>query len=980
MSISCPYCTTVLNPKGLKPGTFQPSCPKCKEKFILIVPTEDGADPITRKIAIQPAPAATSISDDPNATSASLHSDPNTTSVAGTAHEDPNATSASINQSDPNATGDFTDADGTAADPNATGDFTQGDPNATGDFTESDPQATGDYTEATRGRATRPGMKGTVANRADVTDGAAGDRSEQPSKTKSKKNKGEFTEDDIPPKLGGYEVTKILGKGGMGAVLLGRQISLDRKVALKVMHPRIAKDPGFVARFTREAYAAAQLTHHNVIQIYDIGEDQGTHFFSMEFVNGKSLMDLVKKDGKLDAELAVGYILQAARGLKYGHNQGMVHRDIKPDNLMLNTDGIVKVADLGLVKLPSGEVGTGSKMFEEQKTLTDEGEEDTQLTRTGSAMGTPAYMAPEQARDSSTVDARADIYSLGCSLYVMVTGKPPFEGKTALEVMSKHQTDPIVPPEVIVKRVPKALSGILQKMLAKKPEDRYQSMDDVIIALEGFLGISRGGDFNPKEEQATTLERASEKFNQASKAKQKSLMAGIFAVICLIGLIGSGLAGQFTLAGGFLGLGILTPLSYFIIHGIMQKSYLFSRFRELVMGAKITDWLMYIGYSLLALLTLWIFDLLFVWIGFCVLAIGLAFVLWYLTDKPEQAGQKEPLEEVKVLIRSMRLQGIEEETLRQFICKYSGANWEPMYESLFGYEDTISARAYRKGATGENTKKHAAWREPILTWMAGRVQARKEAAERKYLQRLQAKALEAEGVSASDAREQAEEMAEAMVGQVAEIRTARSRGQAVNLKEVVQLAQSRKPKPGFNLAGVALRQVRLKYLLENWVGRRLRLLLGAFILFCGVMWVKQNPQLIRAAEAVTESVSKQVEGQINQATKGTEKASKTATQVGDSVAKGASQITKIETKPLSLPVVPGFITGYFNSFAAVIGGFLLIVTGLIYSGWRVSLIAVPGALFTVVGPSLLASVPFAGAISAVVGGILMLFVSRILRG
>ncbi|HEY1189997.1 MAG TPA: serine/threonine-protein kinase, partial [Gemmata sp.] len=148
---------------------------------------------------------------------------------------------------------------------------------------------------------------------------------------------------------------KVLGKGGMGAVLLGRQLSLDRKVAIKVMHPKIAAHPSFVARFTREAYAAAQLTHHNVIQIYDIGEDHGQHFFSMEFVPGRSLMELVKAEGRLAADVAVGYTLQAARGLRYGHKQGMVHRDIKPDNLMLNTEGIVKVADLGLVKLPGGE-------------------------------------------------------------------------------------------------------------------------------------------------------------------------------------------------------------------------------------------------------------------------------------------------------------------------------------------------------------------------------------------------------------------------------------------------------------------------------------------------------------------------------------------------------------------------------------------------------------------------------------------------
>ncbi len=151
--------------------------------------------------------------------------------------------------------------------------------------------------------------------------------------------------------LGGYQVLKLLGRGGMGAVYLARQTSLDRLVAVKVMLPKAAANPGFVARFTREAYAAAQMVHHNVVQIYDIGSVKNTHYFSMEYVKGESLMDMVRRDGKLDPEQAVGYILQAARGLKYGHDMGIIHRDVKPDNLLINDQGIVKVADMGLVKL-----------------------------------------------------------------------------------------------------------------------------------------------------------------------------------------------------------------------------------------------------------------------------------------------------------------------------------------------------------------------------------------------------------------------------------------------------------------------------------------------------------------------------------------------------------------------------------------------------------------------------------------------------
>ncbi|MFN9853726.1 MAG: serine/threonine-protein kinase, partial [Planctomycetota bacterium] len=153
-------------------------------------------------------------------------------------------------------------------------------------------------------------------------------------------------------RLGGYRILRELGRGGMGSVYLAKQLSLDRSVALKTIQTEWASNPRVIARFIREAYAAAQLTHHNVVQIYDLGEDTGTNFFSMELVGGGSLDDLIKKSGKLDPKTAACFIAQAARGLKFAHDNGMIHRDIKPANLMLTSDGIVKVADMGLVKTP----------------------------------------------------------------------------------------------------------------------------------------------------------------------------------------------------------------------------------------------------------------------------------------------------------------------------------------------------------------------------------------------------------------------------------------------------------------------------------------------------------------------------------------------------------------------------------------------------------------------------------------------------
>ena len=212
-------------------------------------------------------------------------------------------------------------------------------------------------------------------------------------------------------KLGPYEIVKKLGQGGMGTVYLARQVSLDRKVAVKVLNSQLAGDASFVARFTREAYAAAQLTHHNIVQIHDIGEENDVHYFSMEFVEGKTLNGLLKSGGHIEPKSAVSYILQAAHGLKFAHDHAMIHRDIKPDNLLVNDQGLVKVADLGLVKR-KGTQDVSSRM------LTDAS--DASVTGAASAMGTPAYMPPEQARDAASVDGRAPIsirWDAPCMIY-----------------------------------------------------------------------------------------------------------------------------------------------------------------------------------------------------------------------------------------------------------------------------------------------------------------------------------------------------------------------------------------------------------------------------------------------------------------------------------------------------------------------------------------------------------------------------------
>jgi serine/threonine protein kinase len=564
------------------------------------------------------------------------------------------------------------------------------------------------------------------------------------------------SETDLTGNLGGYQLVQKLGQGGMGAVYLARQLSLDRNVALKILSPELAGDPQFVARFTREAFAAAQLSHHNVVQIHDIGQDKNCNYFSMEFVDGQNLSGATKQHGKIDPEMAVGYVLQAARGLKFAHDHGMIHRDIKPDNLLLNDQGIVKVADLGLVKRAG--------MNETALTASPSHDSDAGTTQLNVSMGTPAFMPPEQAHDAAHVDQRADIYSLGCTLYAMVVGRPPFVGKTAIEVITKHEREQMIPPDVVVHEVPKYLSAIILKMTAKKPEQRYQTMADVIKDLEDFLGVDSAGPIKPKEEHSKNLHFSVERFNDAKWPKIRKYCIYGFYAISLLGAILSAVLGHPFIASGMIGFGVLTTLIYQITIGLTQRTLLFRKARELVFGASFFDWITYLG---LALLLIGLLVLLDQWLPWLVFGIGAAIVataFHFVVDAQIAKEQQIPIDHVDRVLKDMRGRGFDENAIRKFICETSGEKWEEFYEALFGYESKLDARkAWGKNQRGDPRPKFAAWREPIISWIDHRIALRREARERKYLMTLEAKALAAKGISDAIAMKQARSSVERFV-------------------------------------------------------------------------------------------------------------------------------------------------------------------------------------------------------------------------
>jgi serine/threonine-protein kinase len=272
--------------------------------------------------------------------------------------------------------------------------------------------------------------------------------------------------------VGNYEVLDRLGAGGMGTVYKARHRRMKRIVALKILAKNLSNTPAFVQRFQREVEAVARLSHPHIVMAFDADEAEAGHFLVMEFVDGRDLATEVQERGALPLREAVNGILQAARAMEYAHGRGIVHRDIKPANLLRDVSGVVKIADLGLVRF--------------SQALSQSQDSPASLTQAGGILGTADFMPPEQALDSTSIDNRADIYSLGCSLYFLLTGQVPYSGATLMEVLLKHRDAPI--PSLIQTRpeIPSELDAVYQRMIAKKPGERFQSMADVIQALDSI--------------------------------------------------------------------------------------------------------------------------------------------------------------------------------------------------------------------------------------------------------------------------------------------------------------------------------------------------------------------------------------------------------------------------------------------------------------------------------------------------------------
>ncbi len=340
--------------------------------------------------------------------------------------------------------------------------------------------------------------------------------------------------------LGDFRLLRRLGRGGMGEVYLAEQDSLKRKVALKLLRADLAADASALQRFKAEALAVARATHANIVQVYAIGETDGLHYMALEFVEGRNLREYLEKKGPPEPLVALSIMRQVAAALQRASELGIIHRDIKPENILVTKKGEVKVADFGLSRIFAGD----------QPPLN--------LTQSGVTMGTPLYMSPEQV-EGKPVDPRSDIYSFGITAYHLLAGRPPFRGQTPYEVAFQHVQGEPEPLTSIRPDLPAELCAVVHKMMAKKPEDRYQTGRDIITdvvrlrdMLVGVTGVKSGTLFSlgpaPSEPLDLVATQEVPTFRRSSRLPM------------ILGLVGIGLAFGGGILAGWLRLRPVPPV------------------------------------------------------------------------------------------------------------------------------------------------------------------------------------------------------------------------------------------------------------------------------------------------------------------------------------------------------------------------------------------------------------------------------------
>ncbi len=907
MRIRCPECQHAFRLNQVKPGRYRPRCSQCGKPFLLSISAEQ---PPQAEISRLPDDASAEFTVNANAALAAQR-------LASQRPEDGRT------------------ADRAARSPASNAPAQQPAPPAAGEPATGEPAA-----------ADEPAAAGAGPD-ASLSDASSAELSP-------------------PQQLPGYRIIRMIGRGAMGAVYEARQLSLDRTVALKMILSRWADEPASLARFTREAYAAAQLTHHNVVQIYDFGSQAGKPYFSMEWVRGGSLSETVRKQGALEPRVAAGYILQAARGLQFAHRNGMIHRDIKPANLLLSEDGVVKVADLGLVKLPD----------QADSALEANGAEPasgfsgsmTEVTLAGSTVGTPAYMPPEQALDAASVDHRADIYSLGCSLYHLLAGKPPFGGAEISRVLAQHKNATPVPLQRVNPRIPEALVRITQRAMAKHVDDRYENIGQMVDDLENVLGQHSDQPFSPSTAQVQRLEQCVADFYRPAMAGVQVPVAVAFYAMC-IGLTGllAWLDWRWACAGPVLA--VAATKSYFMAAGWLGGSPVYRQAKQWFATFRWQQWVIAVVAVAAVLAGLWLGGAL----GIAVLASVVGGVLgagFYLATEWQLTQQRRPaISAAEQLLRDLRISGVEETKLRRFIARYAGARWEAFFESLFGYQAMRQARRMLQ-TSGEDAPGKERWplRDWIIDGLGRRIEAGKRQRDRRRLAKLEQDSLQAAGMNAAQAEAEAWRMAAAMV--------------EASRAALAEAASEASPQARQRDAKVAadIKRAKMKAMLADArsgryerpasppvskvLGTTPRFLLGSLLLLLFFFWAYQN-QLLTAetVENVVSGIQDTLPGPAASDTPSDTPSDTSSETPSDPAATPADPGSPLDAaanvplRPVPLPLVGRWLSGY----GCGVAGLLLVLSAGV-SSWKMSLFAYPVAAIALCGATL--GVPALAGVSA----------------
>ncbi len=592
-----------------------------------------------------------------------------------------------------------------------------------------------------------------------VTQAVASDAQQKPQKQAEVDPKQ--SDQLIGKTLQGFIIKSKLGEGGMGSVYRARQKSLSRDVALKILPAHMTKNPAFIARFIREALTAAHLNHHHVIQVFDVGVVNSIHYIAMEFVKGQSLGDLIRQKGKLEEKDAVRYVLQAARGLAYAHKRGLIHRDIKPDNLLINEHDMLKIADMGLAKIKDAWKEETIGLTADSTALENE-QAFTNLTNIRSAMGTPAYMAPEQGQDAKDVDYRADQYALGCTLYYILTGQTPFHGKTSHEIISKHLTEPIPPLESHQVKVSGGLRDIFLKMTAKIPSERYQDPGELVRDLEECL--EKLANASPEEQREAlpplqSLSEAAHEYHNVSFLKFKPLSKLLFFIGCIVALFVSRWMGLSQIPAASILMLMIVPVLVFAIRSWSSGDILFTFAKRRLYEMRLNDYLILTGLILVSAIFIYAFRLALPLAIFIPLALVLSLLYTLLIHRRIKRLREPAVRKAEAVIDNWRRRGMSESKIQERFRKECGNRWQECFIDCFGYEQYQVYLQYTKKSGVIAQLKYRPLYALVYHWATEYENAREREEEEQQIRQAEYERLVASGKNAQEAEEVAYDLA-----------------------------------------------------------------------------------------------------------------------------------------------------------------------------------------------------------------------------